>query len=64
MVDVELEENVAGWKRHVSDLGWIPCGYDKAARRGIVFDLIDDDRQLIDAISVCAARRRATAPPV
>src|SRR3989338_4341383 len=52
IVHIKLKQGVARRQRHFIRLFWIPAGDDEAAAIRIVFDLIDDGADLIDAVSL------------
>ena len=52
IVHIKLKQGVARRQRHFIRLFWIPAGDDEAAAIRIVFDLIDDGADLIDAVVV------------
>ena len=45
---VELDEGVAGCQGHLVDLAWIPSADDVSAAVGIVSQILDDARDLVD----------------
>ena len=60
LVDVELEQQVAGRQRHVRHLADVPCGDDVAAGMRAAFQSVDEQRDLIDHRAAAAF----PAPPL
>ena len=54
---IELEQNVARRQRHLVDLAHIPRRYQQTPRIGIVLDLLDKGRNLVDMAAVGASPR-------
>ena len=48
LVDVELEEEVAGWKRHLVDLAHVPCGDNVTAGMRSVAEIVQEACDLVD----------------
>ena len=54
---IELEEGMAGGKVHVVEVGHVPCAHNDAARIGVVLDVVDRLRNLVDEAAVVARPR-------
>ena len=60
VLDADLPERVTGRERHVVNLAWVPGRDDEAAAVGVVFNLLNEVRDLVGG----AARFREATPLV
>ena len=54
---IELKEGMAGGEVHIVEVGHVPCAHNDAARIGIVLDVVDRLRNLVDEAAVVARPR-------